>query len=116
MALATSFREVDDRYEDDGADQRDENRPQIEPSDAVRTKQVHHKTADERSNDASYDVFHEAVVRLHDHGGYPSSQATYDDPRDNAHAVLLLELGDMSCTNAHACVLPYLPFGISKGR
>ena len=76
---------VDHGDEDDGADEGDDERPQVEPGEAGGAEEAHDESAHKRADDARDDVLDEAAVRLHQHVGDPSRQASDDDPYDDAH-------------------------------
>src|SRR5690606_34776079 len=89
-AHAAAPEQVDDRQQDDRADQGRDESPDAEsatgagrPADERRDQPA----ADQGADDADDDVEQDALlrVRLHDHAGEPADDAAHDQPNDETH-------------------------------
>lgn len=85
--------QVDDRQQDDGADERHEDRPDREAViDGANTDERRDQPApDEGADDADDHVQKDALlsIRLHDEAGEPAHDTAHDEPENEIHTRLL---------------------------
>jgi hypothetical protein len=88
-AHAAAAEQIHDRQQDDGADQRDQERGQrdalIDRADAEQ--RGHDESGEQRADDTDNDVEQDALLRVgaHDDAGEPAHHAAHDQPDENTH-------------------------------
>ncbi len=77
--------QAQDPEEDHAADERDEDRPEVQPGDPGAAEEVEEPPSDDAADHADDEVSHEAAGALtgDDHPGEPSADDPHDDPHDD---------------------------------